>query len=107
MALFRGILGQQAPAASTPTDLYTCPVNKNATIRVTVTNRSTAATFRVWVAVGGVSTSNEQYLAYDKAIAANEAFVSKAFMVDETDVVRVQASSANVSFVATGMEHDK
>jgi hypothetical protein len=99
-----GILGQVSPTLDTDTDLYTAPAGRFAEVKVLVAERGgAAATFRVWVAPAGASTSNEQYIAYDEALAANEALTSVTFRVRETDVVRVRASTSNVSFTCTGV----
>ena len=107
MATVKGILGQSAPPATTLTDIYTVPAGKSATCRVIVANRAAgAASFRVALAPLGAVDSNEQYVAYDKAIAANDAGTTIAFMVGPTDVVRVLASTGNLSFTCTGVEQD-
>lgn len=106
MATKRGILGQAAPNAGQDTDLYTVPAGKNAVVKVVVTNRSGSTTFRVWAAVAGAATENKQYVVYEKVIAGNDSIATVTFMVDATDVVRVRAASANVSFTCTGIEQD-
>lgn len=107
MAVNRGMLGQSAPGAGTDTDLYTVPTSKNAVVKVIATNRSGSTTFRVWVAIAGAATSNEQYVAYEKVLVGNDAVSTVSFMVGPTDVVRVRAASANVSFSCTGIEQDE
>lgn len=106
MATTKGIFGQAAPAATTEADLYTVPASKVFTGYVTVCNRSTAASFRISVAATGGATSNEDYLAYDNAIAANESLNTKNITVGATGVIRVYASSANLSFTLTGILQD-
>lgn len=105
MPIVRGILGQAAPGAATDTDLYAVPAGKSATVKVVATNRAGSdTTIRVWVAVAAAATENKQYLVYDKGLAANDALVTASFMVGESDVIRVHAASASVSFSATGIE---
>lgn len=106
MALVKGILGQAAPGATTEADLYTVPASKNATVKVICSNRSTATTVRVSVGIDGAATANGQYVAYDFALADNDTVSTVGFMVGSTDVVRVYAGSANVSFTCTGIEED-
>jgi len=106
MATVKGILGQAAPNATTEADLYTVPANKNATVKVICSNRDVATTVRISVGVNGASTAANQYLAYDKAIGDYESLSTASFMVGSTDVVRVYAGSANVSFTCTGIEQD-
>lgn len=101
------VLGQSAPSALTETALYTVPSAKSATIStVTVCNRSgTAATFRLSVAVGGVTTSSEQYLYYDQSLDGNSTWAATiGVTLNAGDVVRVFASTANLSFNAFGVE---
>ena len=99
-----GILAQSSPTLNTDTDLYTVPSGDEAEVKVLVAERGgAAATFRVWVAPSGAATSNEQYIAYDEALAANESLTSAVFRVDGGDVVRIRASTSNVSFTLTGV----
>ena len=105
MAITYGILGQTADA-STEATLYTSPALKNVKIKVAVTNRSTAATFRIALVPDGGATANEDYVAYDHALAANESFTSTTFTMNASDVVRVESSTANVTFIVFGIEQD-
>lgn len=100
------VLGQAAPAATTETDLYTVPALKSAMCSsIVVCNRSTAATFRISVAVGGGATANKDYLHYDTPIAANECYVlTCGLALATTDKVKVYASTANLSFNMFGVE---
>lgn len=106
MATVFGMLGQIAPSATTVTTCYTVPASKHATVRVVVANRGSAATFRIAVSPDGASLVNGHYIAYDLAIEANDSVGSAAFTVGSTDVVRVYASSANLTFSVTGIEED-
>jgi hypothetical protein len=101
------ILGQQAPSATTETDLYTVPASTEAIISsLVICNRSTtAATYRVYVAANGVAAANNQYLVYDATILGNDTVaLSLGITLDAADKVRVYASSANLSFNAFGTE---
>lgn len=106
MATVKGMLGQAAPAATTETDLYTVPAAKNATVKVVCTNRASGTPVRVSVGVNGAATEDKQYVAYDEVLNANETVSTVAIMIGSTDVVRVYAGSANVSFSCTGIEED-
>jgi len=107
MATTYKVLGQAAPAATTETALYTVPAATETILStLTVANRSgSAATFRVSVSVNGAATATKDYLAYDLTCSANGfiAFTIGA-TVDATDVVRVYASSADLSFNLFGSE---
>jgi hypothetical protein len=98
-----GILGQVSPGVSL-TDLYICPPNTLATLKVIVTNRGGATTFRIEAAKNGEASDAKQRLASDTAILANDAVSSVSFMIGAGDVVRVSSATSNVSFTATGDE---
>lgn len=107
MATVKGILGQSAPSASVLTVLYTVPALKASTCRIIITERLGAvATFRISVAVAGAADSDEQYIAYDRSILANDTGSTIAIMVGAGDIVRVLASTAGLSFTCTGIEID-
>lgn len=101
------VLGQSAPAAATPDDAYTVPASTEAIVStITVANRSATATaFRLSIAVAGAAEVDEQFFAYDTPIEGNEA---KSFTLGislaETDVVRVFATLATLSFNIFGVE---
>lgn len=99
-----GILGQLAPPAATLQDLYLCPPNTLATLKVIISNRAGATTFKILTAVKGVASEVKQELASDIAILANDAVSSVSFMIGAGDVVRVSSVSGSVSFTATGDE---
>lgn len=105
----RKTLGQQAPNATTETDLYTCPATSADTVISTfiVCNRSaTQATFRLSNSVGGGATANKDYIYYDVILAGNDTFAATlGLTIAPTDVVRVYASTANLSFSLFGQEN--
>lgn len=99
------VLGQSAPSATTETTLYTAP-SQAVVSTLSVCNRSaTPTTFRVSVAVAGAVTENKQYLYYDLAIGGNDTFAATmGLTLANTDVVRVYAGAATLSFSLYGME---
>lgn len=100
-------LGQSAPAATTPADLYTVPSLTAAVVSsITVCNRSaTATTFRVSVAPAGAATVDAHYIWYDIPIPGNETFIATVGLtLATTDVIRVYAGAATLSFHAYGTE---
>jgi hypothetical protein len=98
-----GILGQAAPSAGVWTDIYTVPATTVAVVRVIITNRAgTDATFRVAASPDGAAIADAHWIAGDKPIAGGDSGSSIAFVVNSSDVVRVYASSANLSFTCTG-----
>lgn len=107
MATTYKVLGQSNPAATTSTALYTVPASTQAIVStLTVCNQSaTSATFRISVSVNGATLSAKEYVAYDTAIGGNgiQAF-TLGLSLGAADVVRVYASTANLSFSAFGTE---
>lgn len=104
MSKLFGILAQDTPTLDTDTTLYTVPSGRFGEVKMIVTERGGAsATFRIWVGVEGAATSNEQYLCYDEALGANSSLVTSPFAVDATDVIKIRASTSNVSFTLTGL----
>lgn len=101
------VLGQSDPSATTLTDVYTVPASTETTIStLTVANRSSSATsFRISVAPAGAADSDEQYLYYDIATAGNDTFAATlGITLEATDVVRVYATDATLSFQFFGVE---
>ena len=107
MAFAPKVLGQTDPLATTLTDSYTVPAVTSTTVSsITVANRSATATaFRVSIAVAGAADSNEQYIYYDIAIPGNDTFAATlGITLETTDVVRVYATLATLSFNIVGIE---
>jgi hypothetical protein len=73
---------------------------------LSVCNRAaTAATYRVAIRVAGAALSNEMYVFYDSALPANATGIyTVGISLAATDVLTVQASTANLSFQAWGVE---
>ena len=96
---------QSKPGATTLTDIYTVPGGTSFTGKVIVANQSAVATtIRISVAPLGAADAPTQYIAYDEAIAGNGQFVSPIIDLIATDVVRVYATLATLSFTLTGLE---
>lgn len=107
MAVTYSILGQVAPAATTETTLYTVPASTNAIIStIAVANRSSSdATFRISCSVNGAATATKDYIAYDVTCSGNGSnYFTLGISLGDTDIIRVYASSANLSFTAFGTE---
>ena len=101
------VLGQDAPAANTPDDLYTVPgaTQAIASTLVACNRGSTNATIRVAVRPSGASIINQHYIVYDATVNANDSlFLTVGLSLNTTDVVTVTASTANVSFSLFGSE---
>jgi hypothetical protein len=107
MAITYKVLAQSAPSATTNTDIYTVGSGKQATVStVTIANRSaSAATYRIAIRIAGSALSNEEYIAYDAAVPANDTIaLTLGITLGAADVVTVYASSANLSFNIFGAE---
>jgi hypothetical protein len=101
------VLGQNAPGATSESDLYTVPAATTAAVSsVVICNRGAETTFRISVSVNGAATANKDYLYYDTIVPANETYVATiGITMGDTDKIRVYAGSANVSFSAFGSEN--
>lgn len=101
------ILGQNSPAATTLTDLYTVPASTSvAASSIVVCNRnSTKIKFRISVAIGGAGDTGAQYLYFDVELLGNDTFVATiGITLAATDKVRVQSDTTLVSFNLFGAE---
>ena len=107
MAITYKVLAQSAPSATTNTDVYTVGSGKQATIStITIANRAaTAATYRIAIRVAGSALSNDEYIAYDATVPANDTVaLTLGITLGAADVVTVYASTANLSVNIFGAE---
>jgi len=66
---------------------------------------ATSTTFRISVSVGGGATAAQDYLYYDVIIPPTDTFVlTGGITLAATDVVRVYAGNASLSFSLFGKE---
>jgi hypothetical protein len=100
------VLGQNNPAAATLTDSYTVPASTSAVVSSwVVANRGAATSYRLSVAIAGAADANQQYIAFDKPIGANEVHTyTLGIGLATTDKLRVYATLATLSFNAFGVE---
>lgn len=101
------VLGQAAPAATTPTNVYTVPAATSAVVStIVIANRAnTAGSFRLSVRPAGATQADQHYIAYDVPIAANDSTtLTLGITLAATDVVTVYCSSANMSVNVFGTE---
>jgi hypothetical protein len=107
MAQVQKVLGQITPAATTVTDVYTVPTLTSAvvsTIAVCNTNGS-GVTVRLSIAKAGAADTLVQYVLYNQPIDASSTYVMTAGLtLAAGDVVRVYASTTNVTVNVFGME---
>jgi hypothetical protein len=107
MASTYKVLAQSAPSATTNTDVYTVGSGKSAVVStITVCNRAaSAATYRIAIRVAGATLANEDYIAYDATVPANDMIaLTIGLTLAATDVITVYASTANLSFNLFGSE---
>ncbi len=101
------VLAQLNPSATTLTTLYTVPAATSTTVSsVTVCNQATsAATFRLSVAIAGAADSAQQYIYFDEPIGAKDTFVATiGITLATTDLIRAYSSNASTSFSAFGVQ---
>lgn len=101
------VLGQLADASANDVTLYTCPASTETVISsIIICNRESATnTFRLAVKADGGSVANEDYIAYDADIGANDTItMTLGITLDASDVISAGASDANVTFSVFGTE---
>lgn len=101
------VLGQADVSATTVTTLYTAPNLAQTTVSsLVICNRGgSGVTFRVSIHVAGASADDKQFIFFDEALAATTTrTVVIGICLAQTDVVKVYASAANVSFNLFGVE---
>jgi len=102
------VLGQQNPAGTSNTNLYTVPAATSAVIStITVTNVTISpVTFEIFVRPGGAAAALGNALVYDAVISGNDV---KDFTIGvtlaATDIITVQSSTGSaLTFQAFGSE---
>ena len=101
------VLGQTSPSATTATTLYTVPAATQTIVStVTVANRAASAgLYRIAVRVAGATLANSQYIAYDVSLPANASdTLTLGLTLGATDVITIEASTADFTFSAFGSE---
>lgn len=101
------ILGQVADASLNDVELYLVPAATEAIVStIVICNREAAAnTFRIATKSDNSAVANEDYVAYDTSIAANDTITLTLGVTLQTGAeISVGASDANVTFQAYGTE---
>jgi hypothetical protein len=101
------VLGQANPAATTLTTLYTVPAATQAVCStLSVCNTAGASTtYRVAVRPAGAAISTSHYIVFDSSVAAYDSVMfTLGLSLAASDVVSVQAGTANVAFHLYGAE---
>jgi hypothetical protein len=108
MAINYKILGQLHPAATTSTDLYTCPTSTQTVVSTISIANVTAVNgkARVWVAKAGAANAHVYALLYDVVVAANSVNTfTLGITLEATDKIRVYSTNGNdLTFHAYGSE---
>ena len=107
MATVYKVLGQEIPAATTATTLYTVPASTSTVVSsISVCNQAGSdATFRIAVRPAGANLATKHYIVYGATVPASDTTVfTLGLTLATTDVITVYASSATVSFNAYGSE---
>lgn len=108
MATTYKVLAQNAPSATTETTLYTVPAATSAVVStIAIANQAgTSGTYRIAVrpAADG-STTQKHYIVYGATVGASDSIMlTLGVTLAAGDLIRVYASSANMSFSAFGSE---
>jgi D-serine deaminase-like pyridoxal phosphate-dependent protein len=101
------ILGQIAPTAAGTSVLYTVPTGSTAVLStIAVTNRqASVGTYSIWVGRAGAAVAASNQFAASVVIAPNDTVgLTLGVSMSASDVVRVQPSSACITFHAFGAE---
>jgi hypothetical protein len=108
MATTYKVLAQNNPSATTETTLYTVPSSTSAVVStISICNQAgSSGTYRIAVRpAADASTTAKHWIVYGATVAASDSIMLTLGMTLATgDVVRVYASSANMSFAAFGSE---
>ena len=106
MAISR--LATSNPGANTSTLIYTRSGSRDALASIIATNKSSAAaTVRVWVVPVGqdATPANHATIAYDAPLEGNNSLETFRFPVTPNDKVYVRASTADISFMLSGIDN--
>jgi hypothetical protein len=106
MATIYKVLGQNEPAATTNTTLYTVPAASSAVCStLVICNKGMTTTVRVAIRPSGATLEDKHYIVYDQIVNATDSFfLSLGLTLATTDVVTVYAGTADVSFGLFGTE---
>lgn len=108
MASVYKVLAQSAPSATTEATLYTVPAGYSAVVStIAVANQAgTSGTYRIAVRpAADSSTAQKHWIVYGATVGASDSIMlTLGVTLAAGDVIRVYASSANMSFSAFGSE---
>jgi hypothetical protein len=97
-------LGISNPSANTSTTMFTSDNQYLVSIIATNKASATPATLRIWVEPSGSSSESQySYIVYDIALDSLNSYETFKFAINQNDVVKIRASTANISFSAYGL----
>lgn len=103
MSFVVGELAQVNPGAATLTTLYTVSAAEEVEGVITIANRSAVATsFRISTQIAAEADNVKQYKFYDVAIGGNVTIEVGPYFWAATDVIKVYATLATLSFTLNG-----
>ncbi len=96
----------QSNDGTTIDNIYTVPSSTEAIAFVTAANvGSSAQTIRIMHAPAGAADDPDHRVLYDYSLPANDNYIHpKPLYMATTDVIRVRASSTDVTFTVDGIE---
>ena len=95
MASTYKVLGQAAPSANSPTNVYTVPAGTEAVIStIIIANRaSSAGTFRLAIRPDGAIISDEHYVAFDVPVSATDSTtLTLGITMNAGDIITVDST---------------
>lgn len=102
------VLAQAAPSATTETTLYTVPSGYSAVVStIAIANQAgSSGTYRIAVRpAADASTTQKHWIVYGATVGASDSIMlTLGITLAAGDLVRVYASSADMSFSAFGSE---
>ena len=108
MASTYKVLAQNAPSATTETTLYEVPAGYSAVVStIAIANQAgSSGTYRIAVRPSAdASTTQKHYIVYGATVAASDSIMlTLGITLAAGDLIRVYASSGNMSFSAFGSE---
>lgn len=97
-------LGIQNPSASTNTTLFSSTSQYLVSVIASNKSTTTPSNIRVWVEPSGSSSSSQYaYIVYDLQVDQSNSFETFRFAVNQNDVIKVRASTSDISFAAYGI----
>jgi hypothetical protein len=106
MATTYKVLAQAAPSATTETTLYTAGAAAVVSTISICNQAGTAGTYRIAVRpAADASTTQKHWIVYGATVPANDSIMlTVGITLAASDLVRVYASSGDMSFAAFGSE---